>query len=191
MSLFAALSLLPLLPLALGGLVSGTTYTISPSSHPDYCLAPSSDAEGSDLVLKPCDSSSDIVFTLDGDELRNTETNMCIDVRDGSDKSGTLLQMWSCYGYNTNQRFDVNGQQVKWVGHDSCLDLKDGLGVDGNQVQLWSCYGHNTNQRWTFTEAEEYEGDVIEVDCDESGMSFTPHSLVYRCTATNLILTSI
>lgn len=166
MSLLAVLSLLPFAPLAFAGLSAGTTYTISPSSHPDYCLAPSSATEGAELVLKPCDTASDIVFTLDGDELRNTETNMCIDVRDGNDRSGTLLQMWSCYGYNTNQRFDVNGEEVKWVGRDRCLDLKDGLGQEGNEVQIWSCYGHNTNQRWTFTEAEEIDGDAD--DCDDS-----------------------
>lgn len=179
MSFSTILSLLPLLPLALSGVYAGTTYTISPSSHPDYCLAPASATEGSDLVLKLCDSSSDIVFELDGDELRNTETNMCVDVRDGDEQSGTLLQMWSCYGHNSNQRFDVNGQVAKWVGHDSCFDLKDGLGEAGNQIQIWSCYGHNTNQRWTFTEAEEYDG-TDEVDCDENGMSLSIYPTRHR-----------
>jgi endoglucanase len=159
MSFFAALVLLPL---ALGGLTAGTTYTISPSSHPDYCLAPASATEGAELVLKKCDSSSDIVFTLDGDNLKNTETNMCVDIRDGDNQSGTLAQLWSCYDSNPNQHFDVLGDEVKWVGRDKCLDLKDGLGAEGTEVQIWSCYGHNDNQRWTFTEAEEVDGE----DCE-------------------------
>lgn len=166
------LAVITLLPLVLAG---ATTYTISPSSHPDYCIAPASSDEGADLVLKPCDTASDIVFTFDGDELRNTETNMCIDVRDGSDQSGTSLQMWSCYGYNTNQRFDVNGQEVKWVGHDRCMDLTDGLGQEGTHTQIWSCYGHNDNQRWTLTEVEEVDGDDSDDDC-ETGEYFSTHS---------------
>jgi hypothetical protein len=164
MSFFAVLALLPL---ALGGLTAGSTYTISPSSHPDYCLGPSSATEGAELVLKKCDSASDIVFTLDGDNLKNTETNMCVDIRDGSNESGTLAQLWNCYESNPNQNFDVVGDEVKWIGKDKCLDLKDGLGAEGTEVQIWSCYGHNTNQRWTFTEAEEVDGDD---DC-ETGTS--------------------
>jgi len=159
MSFFAILALLPL---ALGALTPGVTYTISPSSHPDYCLAPASSQEGSDLVLKKCDTSSDIVFTLDGDNLKNTETNMCVDIRHGDNKSGTLAQMWGCYSDNPNQRFDVVGDEMKWIGRDKCLDLKDGDGIDGNGIQIWACYSHNTNQKWTFTEAEEVDGDACE-----------------------------
>jgi hypothetical protein len=163
MSYFAILALLPL---AFGALTPGTTYTISPSSHPDYCLAPASNTEGADLVLKKCDTSSDIVFTLDGDNLKNTETNMCVDIRHGENQSGTLAQMWNCFDANENQQFDIVGDEMKWIGRDKCLDLKDGEGVDGQGVQIWACYSHNTNQKWTFVEAEEVEGD----DC-ETGTS--------------------
>jgi endoglucanase len=161
------IAILALLPLALGGLTAGTTYTISPSSHTDYCLAPASATEGADLVLKKCDASSDIVFTLDGDQLKNTETNMCIDIRHGDNESGTLAQMWGCYSNNPNQQFDVVGDEMKWIGRDKCLDLKDGEGSEGNGVQIWSCYSHNTNQKWTFTEAEEVDGD----DCETGTFS--------------------
>jgi endoglucanase len=155
------IAILALLPLAFGALTPGVTYTISPSSHPDYCLGPASATEGADLVLKKCDGNSDIVFTLDGDNLKNTETNMCIDIRAGENQSGTLAQMWSCYD-GPNQLFDVVGDEMKWIGRDKCLDLKDGEGMDGAGVQIWACYSHNTNQKWTFTEAEEVDGDACE-----------------------------
>ena len=155
------IAILALLPLAFGALTPGVTYTISPSSHPDYCLGPASATQGADLVLKKCDGNSDIVFTLDGDNLKNTETNMCIDIRAGENQSGTLAQMWSCYD-GPNQLFDVVGDEMKWIGRDKCLDLKDGEGIDGNGVQIWACYSHNTNQKWTFTEAEEVDGDACE-----------------------------
>jgi len=72
-----------------------------------------------------------------------------------------LAQMWSCYD-GPNQLFDVVGDEMKWIGRDKCLDLKDGEGIDGNGVQIWACYSHNTNQKWTFTEAEEVDGDACE-----------------------------
>lgn len=157
MSLFALLALFPLAALASGS--SGRTYTISPSHHPHLCLAPAGTSEGADLVLKSCESASDIVFEVVGDELRNTETNMCVDVRDGHDSHGTLLQMWPCYGHNTNQRFDINDDEIRWVGYDRCMDLKDGVGAAGTGTQIWTCYSYNDNQRWLLTDAEEVDDD--------------------------------
>lgn len=159
MALLFALSLLP--SLALAGPVAGKTYTISPASYTDLCLAPSTTDEGTGLVVKTCDTSSDIVFTLDGQSIKNTATSMCVDIRDGGVWSGNLAQFWQCYSWNGNQMFDYSGNTIVWSGTELCLDLKDGLGQDGNPVQIWQCYEGNLNQQWVFQEAQE-----VDDDCD-------------------------
>lgn len=138
---------------------AGTTYSISPKSFPDLCLAPAADSEGSRLVVKSCDDAdSDIAWVYDGLSLTNSATNMCVDVADGGDWSGNAAQVWNCYSRNRNQMFTMNGEMIKWSGKNQCLELTDGKGSDGNKVQIWSCGSSNPNQQWKFNEVEEVDG---------------------------------
>jgi endoglucanase len=139
-----------------------STYTISPASYPNLCIAPSGSSDGSSLIITSCDTSSDIVWTMKGDQLQNTATNLCADVTGGGEWSGNTMQVWECFDDNQHQSFSSstgNSGLIKWSGKKMCLDLTDGLGVDGNKVQIWSCGNSNVNQQWIFTEAEEVDDD--------------------------------
>lgn len=78
---------------------AGKTYTISPKSHPTLCVAPEYGHEGSLLVLKQCDTNSDIVWTWqNGNQWQNTATKMVFDVKDGGAWNGNKIQVWTGYG---------------------------------------------------------------------------------------------
>jgi hypothetical protein len=176
MSRIAALTLVfSLLTFSTSYAANATTYTISPASYPDLCIAPSESSEGSKLIVTSCDTSSDIVWTMNGASLQNTATDMCADVTDGGAWSGNVMQVWGCFSNNHHQMFTSStGNQgaVKWSGQNLCFDLTDGKGVDGTHVQIWECAGANPNQQWIFTEAEE-----VDDDCGGSGLnSLTTHA---------------
>ena len=145
---------------------AGTTYSISPKSYPNLCIAPSNDAEGSSLVVATCDdASSEIAWLYDGLGLSNSAYEMCIDVTGGDDWSGNLAQVWSCYKGNHNQMFVINEEMIEWNGKNMCLDLTDGKGQTGTKIQIWSCGSSNPNQQWIFTETSLIDG------CDSTSES--------------------
>nr|ODN96131.1 hypothetical protein L204_03822 [Cryptococcus depauperatus CBS 7855] len=152
--------LFSLLPLVLAAPVSGTTYAISPAQHTSMCIAPASNQEGADLVIKDCDET-DTTWLWNGSAFQNTVTNMCIDMRDGGEWSGNKAQVWGCYSWNPSQQYSIEGSMIHWK--DFCLDLTYGLSAEGTAVQIWSCSGDNHNQQWSFVEVEEV--DECEDEC--------------------------
>jgi len=158
----ATTTLFALLALAVPSLAATPSadkkYTISPKSHPELCVAPEYEHEGALLVLKKCDDNSDIVWQWQGgNQWKNTAANMVMDVKDGGAWNGNKIQVWTGYGYNTNQQFILPNEQMEWAGHNLCLDLTDGRGEAGTTLQLWQCLSYNDNQKWEFVDAEEIE----------------------------------
>lgn len=139
---------------------AGQTYTISPAAHPELCVVPSGDWNGARLIITDCDNSDEIAWSFDGQSLKNSATNRCVDVLDGGHWNGNGLQAWDCFEHNTNQRFGTSGGSIQWQDTGMCLDLTDGQSTDGTTLQLWQCFDGNTNQQWTFDEVEEVD------DCD-------------------------
>ena len=138
---------------------AGSTYSISPKSYPNLCIASSNDADGSSLVVTTCDNaSSEIAWLYDGQTLSNDANEMCIDITGGDDWSGNDAQVWSCYKGNQNQMFAINEDLIEWNGKSMCLDLTDGKGQAGTKIQIWSCGSSNPNQQWIFTETSVIDG---------------------------------
>ena len=147
----AILSVLSVLTASLAAPTSGTSYTISPSSYPELCLAPEVNGNGASLIVTSC-GDSDVEWVWNGDSLQNTANNVCADITDGADYSGNHVQVWGCYPGNTNQKYSIDGENIKWSGKHKCLDLTDGAGVSGTRIQIWSCYSENDNQKWVFNQ---------------------------------------
>jgi hypothetical protein len=96
-TLFAILALVA--PTLAASPSSGKTYTISPKSHPELCVAPEYDHEGALLVLKKCDDNSDIVWQWqNGNQWYNTANKMVMDIKDGGSWNGNKIQVWTGYG---------------------------------------------------------------------------------------------
>lgn len=152
-------TLLSLLHATLSVPTSGTSYSISPASFPELCVAPAGGSEGSALTITSCDdASSDIAWNYNGVSLQNSAINMCIDITGGEDWSGNLAQVWQCYTGNQHQMFMMDGDLIKWSGKGMCLDLTDGKGEAGTKVQIWTCGSSNPHQQWVFNEVEEVDG---------------------------------
>jgi hypothetical protein len=128
-----------------------------------FCVGPTSNEDGAPVVLLGCgignagtlfpgQNSTWIApfapltgtFTTYGDK--------CLDVTNGDNVDGVLLQIWTCAAGNTNQQFQVghsNGlNTIEWAGSGKCLDLTNSNSTIGNQIQLWDCTSGNTNQQW-------------------------------------------
>jgi len=76
-------------------------------------------------------------------------TKFCLDVIDGVDKDGTLVQIYQCSDNNKNQKWQFNADgSIQWAGHSKCLDVKNGNFVDG-VLQIWTCSKGNKNQKWS------------------------------------------
>ncbi|PVF94125.1 ricin B-like lectin [Serendipita vermifera] len=80
----------------------------------------------------------------------------CLDVTNGNDVNGNLLQIWQCYEENTNQRWVTDtgsgsDQHLRWKDHNRCIDVRDGWDNKPNKpVQIWDCIDGNTNQQWVY-----------------------------------------
>jgi len=69
-----------------------------------------------------------------------------LDLTDGNEADGTLLQVWSCPPDNpdSNQKWLLSGGQIihrTLSGHDYCVDIPSNDRTDGKRLQVWSCAG--------------------------------------------------
>ncbi|NCC19480.1 hypothetical protein EOM33_00260 [Candidatus Saccharibacteria bacterium] len=80
----------------------------------------------------------------------------CVDVDEGDNSEGTKVQLWSCDGLPTAQRFFItndtgDGSAIFYPTSTNnttnmCLDLA--MDNITKNLQLWSCQNNNTAQRW-------------------------------------------
>ena len=80
----------------------------------------------------------------------------CVDVDEGDNSEGTKVQLWSCDGLPTAQRFFItndtgDGSAIFYPTSTNnttnmCLDLA--MDDITKNLQLWSCQNNNTAQRW-------------------------------------------
>ncbi|KAJ7506911.1 ricin B lectin domain-containing protein [Mycena galericulata] len=119
------------------------------------CLTATSNADGAPVVIQDCGTNA---TQLNSWVVPNGESNVgplqifgdkCLDVTNGVDADGTLLQIWTCFEDNTNQMWiPINDQSITWSGQDKCVDLTNGDLTNGNQVQIWDCTAGDDNQKW-------------------------------------------
>ncbi|MFF2079808.1 non-reducing end alpha-L-arabinofuranosidase family hydrolase [Kitasatospora sp. NPDC058162] len=93
--------------------------------------------------------------------LRGTGSGRCLDVSNGGQADGTLLQIWDCTG-GTNQQWTVTSANQLTVYGNKCLDVPGHATTAGTRVEIWSCTGA-ANQQWRVNA----DGTVVGV---ESGL---------------------
>jgi len=157
-----SLSLSSLAQVIVNSPTPGQVVTFVPNFDDDSsCLTADSNTDGAPVYLANCafslpNRSWDVTAGANARTQLKIFGDKCLDVKDGVDADGTLLQIWTCADGNTNQQFFVNRTSgtVRW-NHDSkkCLDLKNGKvftpSPDGTPVQIWTCFEANDNQQWT------------------------------------------
>jgi hypothetical protein len=87
--------------------------------------------------------------------IRNLDTNLCLDVRDGSKSDWAVVQQWTC---DKNARSmlwyvepgDFTGMfKVRNFNSDRCLDVKGGSSEEWAQLQQYHCIGTNLAQNFS------------------------------------------
>ncbi|KAF9264571.1 hypothetical protein L218DRAFT_998538 [Marasmius fiardii PR-910] len=120
-------------------------------------MAFSSDADGSSVVLAPCEDATTFTAPYFGftGPFRVSNGTICLDARDGNPSNGNPPQAWSCVEGNTNQLWTLDGQapdtgahSITWAGQDKCLQLNSDDYVVGEGVQLWDCNKSERRQWW-------------------------------------------
>ncbi|KAG8792727.1 hypothetical protein FRB91_009977 [Serendipita sp. 411] len=140
------------------------TFIVNPRFAP--CLQATANYDGAPVTIGNCDTFNGpqrtwVVVKGGAEEGTNdpgppTQIRIygdkCLDVRDGRNRNGTKLQIWTCYDGNPNQLWQINGAgDFVWSGHNKCMDLTDGNLNSGTPVQIWKCgtpENPNINQSW-------------------------------------------
>ncbi|KAJ7721352.1 ricin B lectin domain-containing protein [Mycena maculata] len=122
------------------------------------CISAATNADGAAVTIHNCNTEN---LEAQGWELTFSNVtiekpppqqivifgDMCLDVTNGVNEDGTLLQIWSCVEGNTNQQWLSVGNTLQWNGTDKCVDLTNGVITDGQPIQIWTCV-ENDNQFW-------------------------------------------
>ncbi|KAJ6463478.1 ricin B lectin domain-containing protein [Mycena sanguinolenta] len=120
------------------------------------CITAPNPGDGEPVVIHDCSSDSAEVssWTVTFANGANSKPspiqidgNKCIDVTDGVNADGTLLQMWTCSGGKNQQWVNRLDGTFQWSGTNKCIDLTNGVITDGNQLQIWTCTS-GPNQVW-------------------------------------------
>jgi hypothetical protein len=129
------------------------------------CLEPVGSGWGEPIVQQPCSNARAQRWSLSpatrtGTTTRylfvNRETGLCMDVRDGVDANGTIVQQWSCDMRNRSMRWalttlipDLYFKVVSEIG-SRCLDVAGGSLQPGAQIQIYRCTPGVTNTAQIF-----------------------------------------
>jgi Ricin-type beta-trefoil lectin domain-like len=139
-----------------------------PSLATEKCLdvASASLSSGADVVQFTCNGSANQRWRVQPSHvlgrfyLQNERSGLCLDVRVGGPRDGTL-QQYTCH-YRANQLFllprvlDASGGVRLIAQHSSfCLDVPGGQDADGLNIQQWPCH-LGSNQRWMHAEPGPY-----------------------------------
>ncbi|KAJ7728573.1 ricin B lectin domain-containing protein [Mycena maculata] len=143
------------LALAAKAQLAGQTVFLKPVATDASCLTATTNADGAAVIIDQCTNATALnswVFPNGLNEVGTLQIfgDKCLDVTNGVDADGTLLQIWTCATGNTNQMWLRGDQTITWSGEDKCVDLTNGDLADGNQVQIWECdpENNNDNQKW-------------------------------------------
>jgi hypothetical protein len=93
-----------------------------------------------------------------GDEgffIRNLDTNLCLDARDGAKKDSSVVQQWTCRDRNARsmvwyiEHGDFPGMfKVRNFNSDLCLDVRGGSWDEFAQLQQFHCTSNNVAQNF-------------------------------------------
>jgi hypothetical protein len=121
------------------------------------CAEPVNGYNGADVVLRTCNGSAAQAWARIGVGggyyymINQGYPNMCMDVRDGRDRDGTLIQIWSC----------TNTDGMKWSFSSAgypydkiksklgrCLDTYAAQSNEGAWLATYRCVSYRTSQYW-------------------------------------------
>ncbi|KAF9263066.1 hypothetical protein L218DRAFT_959573 [Marasmius fiardii PR-910] len=89
------------------------------------CMTASLNNDGANVAIAPCfditgtfpNGNLDWVVPSPGStgQIKTFDGTKCLDVRDGDDSNGTLLQVWSCVEGNKNQLWKIEGSDIRSI----------------------------------------------------------------------------
>jgi len=123
---------------------------LQPPSAPELCIT-NEGGNNDPVLLSECDPhvQPNLNWMYTGGSIKTSDGAHCLDVTNGVDADGTLLQVYECFNGNTNQQWQFNGNfSIQWKGHNKCIDLTNGNVNSGTQLQIFTCFNGNTNQQW-------------------------------------------
>lgn len=121
-----------------------------PGDHKLSMIATSDGACGVDYTFEVTNPTCTSAASLPIYEIKNVNSNKCIDIAWGSKDAGANAQQYDCYR-GAAQQFVLedlgNGyKQIKNVNSGKCLDVSNWSTADGANVQQWDCTGGNNQQ---------------------------------------------
>ncbi|KAF7296340.1 hypothetical protein HMN09_01104100 [Mycena chlorophos] len=119
-----------------------------------YCLSALDNADGAHVTVESCNGTATAAnswLVPNGASVEGTLQiygDKCLDVTNGVNADGTLLQIWTCASGNTNQMWTPgNEDPIQWGSTGKCIDLTNGVtSPSGGQFQVWDCDQVNENQ---------------------------------------------
>ncbi|KAL0570866.1 hypothetical protein V5O48_011091 [Marasmius crinis-equi] len=123
------------------------------------CISGVSNTDGASVVIQNCNGQDAIpsdwqISLAFGQNTAPQQLRVfgdkCLDVLNGLNADGTLLQLWTCSSGNTNQLWTYRTDNtLQWAGTNKCIDLSNGVIDNGSPLQIWTCDSENDNQGWT------------------------------------------
>ncbi len=173
--------LVGMVPSVIGGSVAAQPATFMiVNAGSGLCLEPNGSGLGEPILQQPCDSTRltqrwvKSPATTTHSLIANKGYPTCLDVRDGVNANGTVVQQWSC---------DIQAHSMRWqfstlvpdrffklvsaIG-SRCLDVAGGSLEPGAKIQIYRCTQNNTNtaQIW---ETRPIQGAQVSTDTPPKG----------------------
>ncbi|MFC7549552.1 RICIN domain-containing protein [Plantactinospora sp. GCM10030261] len=111
-------------------------------------ISNSGTADGTKVQLWTCNGTGAQVWTVQGQVLRNPNSNKCLDISNAGTADGTKVQLWTCNGTVAQNWVAQADGTLRNPNSAKCLDIAGNNSADGTQAQIWTCTG-GANQRWT------------------------------------------
>ena len=82
---------------------------IEPGAQSGICLTAEGTENGASVDIQPCHALANQAWLFTGGTVNIFNSTKCLDVKDGADADGTLIQLWDCTPGNTNQQWYYTG----------------------------------------------------------------------------------
>jgi len=95
-----------------------------------------------------CNNTGAQSFRVSNGQIINTNSNLCLDLKDGSTGIGTLVGQTNCNGSETQQFiYNANKTISPKKAPEKCLEVKGGVSYQGAPIVLGECQGLK-HQQW-------------------------------------------
>ncbi|KAG6812253.1 hypothetical protein H0H92_003709 [Tricholoma furcatifolium] len=133
--------------------------SLEPGLTIGQCLTAASNTDGATVSIQPCTYDTDQQWTFANGAVTIFGGSKCLDVPNGNNADGTLLQIWTCTAGNPNQQWsytyaDTHGpppaQRDNRLANtkSKCVDLPGGNTASGTGIGIYGCTNNNKQQIW-------------------------------------------